>query len=143
MLFPRVGRKQPVIRIAWWLVVAFLCLGITLHLFPFYFMAITSFKTGQEVLQFPPTWFPHEPTIAGWKLVVSLVQGGNSAASQLMDDAVLEVLPELRAHHVLGAGAGNPHHLARGVRQQQAAARPDRPVVVPVLHRHADDAGRA
>ncbi|MGW0228852.1 carbohydrate ABC transporter permease [Actinopolymorpha singaporensis] len=85
MLFPRVGRRQPMLRIAWWLVVAFLCLGITLHLFPFYFMLITSFKSGQEVLQFPPTWWPHDGTLAGWRLVVSLVQGGNTAATTLMD----------------------------------------------------------
>ncbi|MGW5360329.1 carbohydrate ABC transporter permease [Actinopolymorpha pittospori] len=85
MLFPRVGRKQPMLRITWWLVVAFLCLGITLHLFPFYFMLITSFKSGQEVLQFPPTWWPHDATLAGWRLVVSLVQGGNTAAASLMD----------------------------------------------------------
>ncbi len=85
MLFPRVGRRQPVIRIAWWLVVAFLLLGITLHLFPFYFMLITSFKSGTEVLAFPPTWFPQEPTMAGWKLVISLVQGSTPAIEQLMD----------------------------------------------------------
>jgi multiple sugar transport system permease protein len=85
MLFPRVGRKRPAVAIAWWLVVAFLLLGITLHLFPFYFMLITSFKSGQEVLSFPPTWWPQDPTFAGWNLVFSLVQGNNTAAATLMD----------------------------------------------------------
>lgn len=81
MLFPRVGRTQPMIRIAWWLVIAFLCLGITLHLFPFYFMLITSFKSGEEALRFPPTWMPTDPTTAGWELVYTLVRGGSAAAS--------------------------------------------------------------
>lgn len=85
MLFPRVGRKQPTIRMAWWLMVTVLVLGIALHLFPFYFMLLTSFKSGQEVLQFPPTWWPHDATLAGWRLVVSLVHGGNTAAASLMD----------------------------------------------------------
>lgn len=85
MLFPRVGRKQPAVRIAWWLVVAFLLLGITLHLFPFYFMLITSFKSGPEVLRFPPTLFPEEPTVAAWSLVVSMVQGVDSSVAELMD----------------------------------------------------------
>jgi ABC-type glycerol-3-phosphate transport system permease component len=85
MLFPRVGRKRPGVAIAWWLVVAILLMGITLHLFPFYFMLITSFKSGPEVLSFPPTWWPQEPTLAGWRLVFSLVQGNNAAATTLMD----------------------------------------------------------
>ncbi len=37
-LFPTVGRKQASVRISWWLVVAFLVLGIFLHLVPFYVM---------------------------------------------------------------------------------------------------------
>jgi multiple sugar transport system permease protein len=84
MLFPRVGRRSPTLRIAWWLIVAFLLLGITLHLFPFYFMLITSFKSGEEVLAFPPTWWPKEPTTAGWELFISIVQGGEFA-QRMMD----------------------------------------------------------
>ncbi|WP_129669810.1 carbohydrate ABC transporter permease [Phytoactinopolyspora endophytica] len=82
MLFPRVGRKQPMLRIAWWAVVAFLCLGIALHLFPFYFMLVSSFKSGEEVLAFPPTFWPQDPSFAGWKLVFQIVQG---SAGQLLD----------------------------------------------------------
>ncbi|OAH12331.1 carbohydrate ABC transporter permease [Streptomyces jeddahensis] len=85
MLFPRVGRTHPALRIAWWATVAFLVLGITLHLFPFYFMLITSFKSGNEVLSQTPTWWPHDPTVAGWKLVFDIVEG-NSAAGQLMSE---------------------------------------------------------
>jgi multiple sugar transport system permease protein len=85
MLFPSVGRRQPKVRLGWWAVVTFLCVGILLHLFPFYFMLITSFKSGQEVLSFPPTWWPQEPTSAGWMLVVSLVRGDEAIMDQLMD----------------------------------------------------------
>lgn len=84
MLFPLVGRKQPMLRIAWWAVVAFLLLGITLHLFPFYFMLITSIKPAAEALAFPPTLWPDATDFAGWRLVLALVEG-SSAVSNLMD----------------------------------------------------------
>lgn len=83
-LFPQVGRKQPALRIGWWAVVALLLVGIALHLFPFYFMLITSFKSGEEVMQFPPTWWPQDPNFSGWNLVWSLVQGGNTVAEQFL-----------------------------------------------------------
>ncbi len=75
-LFPRVGREQPRLRISWWIMVSFLVVGVLLHLFPFYFMIVTSFKRGLEVLEFPPTLWPKEPTAAAWKLVFSLATGG-------------------------------------------------------------------
>lgn len=85
MLFPKVGRQQIRVRIAWWAVVAILCIGILLHLFPFYYMIISSFKSGYEVLTAPPTWWPQEPTAAAWRLVYSLVQGDNAVAETLLD----------------------------------------------------------
>ncbi|UIX31989.1 carbohydrate ABC transporter permease [Streptomyces sp. GQFP] len=85
MLFPRVGRRHPALRIAWYATVAFLVLGITLHLFPFYFMLITSFKSGEEVLRQTPTWWPEDPTGAGWRLVIDIVSG-NTAAGRLMSE---------------------------------------------------------
>ncbi len=48
---------------------AILCLGIFLHLVPIYIVLITSLKSASEVLHFPPTWFPQEPTLAAWRLV--------------------------------------------------------------------------
>ncbi len=85
MLFPRVGRQQWRVRAAWWGVVAILCIGILLHLFPFYFMIISSLKSSFEVLAFPPTWWPEHPTLAAWRLVYSLVRGNNAAAAALLD----------------------------------------------------------
>ena len=44
MLLPAVGRQQGRARIAWWSIVAILCLGIFLHLVPIYIVLITSLK---------------------------------------------------------------------------------------------------
>ncbi|GCE29692.1 sugar ABC transporter permease [Dictyobacter alpinus] len=74
-LFPVVGRKQPHVRFSWWLVVAFLVVGILLHLIPFYFMLITSFKSGSETLQTPPTLWPVNFTLNAWKLAITIVNG--------------------------------------------------------------------
>lgn len=40
--------------------IAFLCIGMVLLLMPFVWMIFTSFKTGPEAVQAPPTWFPKE-----------------------------------------------------------------------------------
>ena len=68
-LFPKVGRKQGSARIIWWTVVGVLCFGVFLHLLPFYFMIITSFKSGPEVFFYPPTLWPQHPTLAAWQLL--------------------------------------------------------------------------
>ncbi|GCE14782.1 carbohydrate ABC transporter permease [Tengunoibacter tsumagoiensis] len=75
-LFPVVGRKQPHLRIAWWAIVGVLCLGIFLHLVPFYFMIITSLKDGFETVSTPPTLWPQHPTLSAWKLMVNFVSTG-------------------------------------------------------------------
>lgn len=80
MLFPKVGRQQPSVRFAWWTVTAILCIGILLHLFPIYFMLSTSFKSSFEVLRYPPTWWPNDPTLAAWRLVFKLAQGDSAIA---------------------------------------------------------------
>ena len=76
-LFPSVGRKQPHLRVAWWALVSILLLGILLHLVPFYFMIITSLKSGFEILQTPPTFWPLHPTLDAWKLAFQVVSGNN------------------------------------------------------------------
>ena len=58
MLLPSVGRQQRGVRVAWWGIVAILCLGIFLHMVPIYVVLVTSLKSASEVLTFPPTWFP-------------------------------------------------------------------------------------
>ncbi len=78
MLFPKVGRQQPRVRIAWWGVVTFLCIGIVLHLLPIYIVFITSLKSSRESLRFPPTWWPQDPTLSAWELVFRLAQGSET-----------------------------------------------------------------
>lgn len=42
------------------LVYTLLIIGTIIFVLPFYWMLITSFKTPQEAVRFPPTWFPHK-----------------------------------------------------------------------------------
>src|SRR3954452_6267857 len=88
MLCPTIGRQQGGLRLAWRTVTGFLCFGILLHLFPIYFMMITSFKSSQEVLHYPPTWFPTSITIQAWKLVFKLTKGDQTIKSILPGGAL-------------------------------------------------------
>lgn len=85
-LFPKVGRSQPGLRISWWLLVVFLCLGVLLHLFPFFYMISLSLTPARETMQTPPVIWPREPTTAAWQLVFSLTTEGslNQNARDLM-----------------------------------------------------------
>lgn len=74
-LFPTVGRNQPHVRVAWYLVVGILCLGVILHLLPFYFMITTSLKSGLETLSNPPTLWPMQLSLAGWRLIFATMSG--------------------------------------------------------------------
>lgn len=85
MLLPAVGRQQGRARLVWWGIFAFLCLGVVLHLLPIYLVLITSVKSSAEVLRFPPTWFPQEPTLAAWSLVGDLNYRDNLIAMRLLD----------------------------------------------------------
>ncbi|MCB9452808.1 MAG: carbohydrate ABC transporter permease [Anaerolineaceae bacterium] len=81
-LFPVVGRKQPRLRFAWWMVVALLCLGVFMHLIPFFIMISTSFKPATEAMAMPPTLLPKEPTLAGWNLVLNMAAEAKTLISQ-------------------------------------------------------------
>lgn len=83
-LFPKVGRRQPMMRLSYGAVVTFLILGVLLHLFPFYFLIITSLKPATEALEFPPTMWPDEITFAAWQLVGAIVSDSPQVAA-LMD----------------------------------------------------------
>jgi multiple sugar transport system permease protein len=80
MLFPKVGRKQPHLRFAWYSVVTLLVIGIFLHLLPFYFMITTSFKKTEETFAIPPTLFPQEPSTAAWELILNVTTADSSSA---------------------------------------------------------------
>lgn len=78
-LFPKVGRQQIHIRLAWWTVVTFLCLGVFLHLLPFYYMITSSLKSGLETIADPPTLWPQHITLVAWKLVFSIAMNGSTS----------------------------------------------------------------
>jgi multiple sugar transport system permease protein len=88
MLFPQVGRQQGRVRLAWWSMTAFLCLGILLHLFPILFMLVTSFKSSREVVRYPPSWWPDDPSFAAWRLVFHLATGDPTLAAILPGGAL-------------------------------------------------------
>jgi ABC-type glycerol-3-phosphate transport system permease component len=85
-LIPQVGRQQPRLRVAWWIIVTLLCVGVLLHLFPFYFMLVTSITPAQETLKMPPTLWPENPTGTAWKLVYDVASrnSNNRAVRDLM-----------------------------------------------------------
>lgn len=43
-----------------------LFLGAVLIIFPFFWMIISSFKTMEEIVRFPPTFFPENPTVVNF-----------------------------------------------------------------------------
>jgi multiple sugar transport system permease protein len=52
--------------------------GCVISIFPFYWMIMSSFKQSWEILQFPPTFFPHSVTLQHYRVILSttgLVRG--------------------------------------------------------------------
>lgn len=89
-LFPKVGRRQLSLRIAWWAMTAFLIVGVLLHLFPFYYMIVMSFTSARELVSPQPVFWPRKPTTVAWQLVWSiaskdLTRTMNTEAAALMD----------------------------------------------------------
>jgi len=50
-------------------------LGSVLMIGPFYWTLVTSFKSREEVLVFPPTWWPNQPTMEHWVGLTNLRVG--------------------------------------------------------------------
>lgn len=88
MLFPKVGRNQRGVLIAWRLMVGLLCFGVLTHLFPFYVMMITSITPASETLSTTPTLWTAHPTLAAWKLVFQWA--ANSGAGALIAGSAAE-----------------------------------------------------
>lgn len=68
---------QPRMRRDWgrYALQALLCLGAILMVGPFYWTIVTSFKSQDEVLRFPPTWWPENPTLEHWADLTDLRVG--------------------------------------------------------------------
>lgn len=52
-----------------------LSLGAVLMVAPFYWTLVTAFKSRAEVLRFPPTWWPQQPTLEHWRSLTNLSVG--------------------------------------------------------------------
>src|SRR6185437_1421879 len=87
-LFPQVGRKQTRTRIAWWLMMTLLTVGVVTHLFPFYIMLVTSITPASEAMGTAPTLWTFHPTIAAWKLAFQWAT--NNGAGALLSGAANE-----------------------------------------------------
>lgn len=86
-LLPRVGRKQPGLRVAWLLITGVLCVGVLLHLFPFYYMLAISFTSPAEfITSATPVLFPRHPTTAAWRLLSHVV--GVQLRNAFADDLI-------------------------------------------------------
>jgi len=70
-LIPQVGRKKIKFRILLGVITGTLWLGVIIHLFPVYWMVITSLKPYNELLKMPPTWFVQKPTLYVWRTIFS------------------------------------------------------------------------
>jgi ABC-type glycerol-3-phosphate transport system permease component len=51
----------------------FLCLGVLLHLFPFWWMVVSSLKPTREIFEQPFTLWPKEPSAASYQLLFSAI----------------------------------------------------------------------
>jgi len=74
-LIPKVGRNFFKIRFLLIGITVFLWLGIALHLFPVWWMVITSLKPTREVYEMPPTLWTNRPTLSSYKLFLILAGG--------------------------------------------------------------------
>jgi multiple sugar transport system permease protein len=74
---PMRGRgRPPGEQLQRWLVWLLLLVGSFLMIAPFYWMVVTAFKPPEEVMVFPPTWWPQNPTIEPFRELTQLRRGG-------------------------------------------------------------------
>lgn len=77
-LIGEIGRKNWRVKIVLTGIIVFLWLGVALHLFPVWWMLISSVKSINEVYQFPPSFFPLKPTFINYQILFSTdVIGGS------------------------------------------------------------------
>jgi len=74
-LIPKVGRRKLKIRFLLISITGILWIGVAIHLFPVWWMFITSIKSSIEVYQFPPTLWPERPTFVVYKMIYVLSAG--------------------------------------------------------------------
>jgi len=71
-LISKVGRRKFRVKLVLLTIGAFLWIGVILRMIPLWWMFITSIKPAEEVYLIPPTLFPHRPTFAAYKIIITL-----------------------------------------------------------------------
>jgi len=84
-LISEVGRRKWAPRLLIMAIATVLWLGIVLHLFPVWWMFVSSIKKEVEVMQFPPTLWPKNPNFGIYKLI--WYTAGSEAELQFMPNA--------------------------------------------------------
>lgn len=88
---PRPITAQEAVRrrklLAFWIAVA-LVIGALLTAFPLYWMISGSLKPGRESLDYPPTLFPHEPTLVNYKELFTELDFGRYLVNTLVVVAI-------------------------------------------------------
>ncbi|TDD72634.1 carbohydrate ABC transporter permease [Jiangella aurantiaca] len=105
-LLPKVGMRQPKLRLSRAAIAAFLGLGVLLHLLPFYYIVSTSLKPGAEVVSTPPTFIPSAITLDAWKLVLQI--GDNAEIVQLVQEPFWVYFVNSAFITLLAVGLGLP-----------------------------------
>jgi len=82
-LIPKVGREHPRIILLIFFITLFLWFGVALHLFSVWWMVCTSLKPSKEVFRFPPTLWPHPPSLHCYRLFFRLATPGGGAGPVL------------------------------------------------------------
>lgn len=84
-LLPKVGRTQPGMRFSRGGLLAFLFLGIALHLFPFYYLLVSSVGNPTDLQRFPPKFWPTSWDFHAWSLVFKLATTTTAQGSFLQE----------------------------------------------------------
>src|SRR5436309_10260878 len=72
-LIPRVGRRNLRVRLMLGGIALVLSLGVLLHLFPFWWMVVSSLKPTREIFEKPFSMWPQHPSFASYRLLISTV----------------------------------------------------------------------
>jgi ABC-type glycerol-3-phosphate transport system permease component len=72
-LIPRVGRRHWKTRLLLVGITVFLWFGVVLHLFPFWWMVVSSIKPTEEVFAKPFSLWPDAPSLASYQLLFSSI----------------------------------------------------------------------
>jgi multiple sugar transport system permease protein len=72
-LIPKVGRRNRRTRLLLISIASFLWLGVLLHLFPFWWMVVSSIKPTREIFEQPFSLWPENPSFASYQLLFSTI----------------------------------------------------------------------